>query len=103
MECFKLAASFHIASAFQGSGKSTLAKVLIGDSAYEAQLGLVAVGFRSARVHAQVTTGTAKLGETDLLDKEPHVPWSNPRRKFTTIETLTQQRSPLNHETTTVQ
>ncbi|CAJ1336749.1 unnamed protein product [Effrenium voratum] len=37
-----------------GSGKSTLAKVLIGDSAYE------------------VTTGTAKLGETDLLDKEPH-------------------------------
>ncbi|CAJ1375972.1 unnamed protein product [Effrenium voratum] len=37
-----------------GSGKSTLAKVLIGDSAYE------------------VTAGTAKLGETDLLDKEPH-------------------------------
>eukprot|EP00913_Durusdinium_trenchii_P017067 g16051.t1 len=38
-----------------GSGKSTLAKVLIGDSAYE------------------VTTGSATLGETDLLEMEPHV------------------------------
>lgn len=37
-----------------GSGKSTLAKVLIGDSAYE------------------VTTGSATLGDTNLLDMEPH-------------------------------
>lgn len=37
-----------------GSGKSTLAKVLIGDSAYE------------------VTTGSATLGESNLLDLEPH-------------------------------
>lgn len=48
------AGEVHAVMGPNGSGKSTLAKVLIGDSAYE------------------VTNGSAKLGETDLLEMEPH-------------------------------
>ncbi|CAE7209631.1 ergic3 [Symbiodinium sp. CCMP2592] len=48
------AGEVHAVMGPNGSGKSTLAKVLIGDSAYE------------------VTKGSAKLGETDLLEMEPH-------------------------------